>query len=66
VRESGGQVSEQMLHRSRIRAAQRKRLFGVVEGKIKATRFVVPGSGTSELSGLDGEGGFEGDFVKGI
>ena len=38
----------------------------VVEGgKIKATWFVVPGSGTGELTGLRGEGGFEGQFGKG-
>ena len=37
----------------------------VEQGKIKATWFVVPGSGTGELSGLRGEGGFEGDFGKG-
>ena len=37
----------------------------VENGKIKATWFVVPGSGTSDLSGLRGEGGFEGDFGKG-
>ena len=37
----------------------------VENGKIKATWFVVPGSGTGELSGLCGEGGFEGDFGKG-
>jgi hypothetical protein len=37
----------------------------VVNGKIKATWFVVPGSGTGDLSGLRGEGGFEGDFGKG-
>ncbi len=35
-------------------------------GKIKATWFVVPGSGTGDLSGLRGEGGFEGDFGKGV
>ena len=34
-------------------------------GKIKARWFVVPGSGTGELSGLRGEGGFEGEFGKG-
>jgi hypothetical protein len=33
--------------------------------KIKATWSVVPGSGTGELSGLRGEGGFEGEFGKG-
>jgi len=37
----------------------------VENGKIKATWFVVPGSGTGELSGLRGEGGFEGHFGKG-
>jgi hypothetical protein len=37
----------------------------VENGKIKATWFVVPGSGTGDLSGLRGEGGFEGQFGKG-
>ena len=37
----------------------------VADGAIKATWFVVPGSGTDELSGLRGEGGFEGEFGKG-
>jgi hypothetical protein len=37
----------------------------VEDGKIKATWFVVPGSGTGELRGLRGEGGFEGSFGKG-
>jgi hypothetical protein len=37
----------------------------VENGKIKAKWFVVPGSGTGELSGLRGEGGFEGHFGKG-
>jgi hypothetical protein len=37
----------------------------VEHGKIKARWFVVPGSGTGELSGLRGEGGFEGEFGKG-
>ena len=37
----------------------------VENGRIKATWFVVPGSGTGGLSGLRGEGGFEGDFAKG-
>jgi hypothetical protein len=36
----------------------------VENGKIKATWFVVPGSGTGDLSGLRGEGGFEGHFGK--
>jgi hypothetical protein len=37
----------------------------VESGKIKATWFVVPGSGTGDLSGLRGEGGFEGGFGRG-
>jgi hypothetical protein len=37
----------------------------VENGKIKARWFVIPGSGTGELSGLRGEGGFEGQFGKG-
>jgi hypothetical protein len=36
----------------------------VKNGKIKATWFVVPGSGTANLAGLRGEGGFEGEFGK--
>ena len=37
----------------------------VENGRITATWFVVPGSGTDELSGLRGEGGFHGEFGKG-
>jgi hypothetical protein len=37
----------------------------VENGNIKATWFVVPGSGTGGLSGLRGEGGFEGRFGQG-
>ena len=37
----------------------------VENGKITATWFVVPGSGTRDLAGLRGEGGFQGDFGKG-
>ena len=37
----------------------------VENGKIKATWSVVPGSGTGGLSGLRGEGGFEGKFGRG-
>ncbi len=37
----------------------------VANGKITATWFVVPGSGTGDLAGLRGEGGFEGEFGKG-
>jgi hypothetical protein len=37
----------------------------VENGTIRATWSVVAGSGTGQLSGLRGEGGFEGDFGKG-
>lgn len=37
----------------------------VEDGKVKGKWFVVPGSGTGDLSGLRGEGGFEGHFGKG-
>ena len=37
----------------------------VENGKIRAKWFVVPGSGTGDLSRLRGEGGFEGEFGKG-
>jgi hypothetical protein len=37
----------------------------IEDGNIKATWFIVPGSGTGELSGLRGEGGFAGEFAKG-
>jgi hypothetical protein len=37
----------------------------VENGRVKAKWFVVPGSGTGDLSGLRGEGGFEGKFGKG-
>lgn len=37
----------------------------VEHGHIHATWSVVPGSGTGELVGLRGEGGFEGEFGKG-
>jgi len=36
----------------------------IENGKITATWFVVPHSGTGDLSGLLGDGGFEGDFGK--
>jgi hypothetical protein len=38
----------------------------VENGRIKATWFVVPGSGTGDLTGLRGEGGFQGEFGKGF
>ena len=38
----------------------------VENGWIKATWFVVPGSATGDLLGLRGEGGFDGQFGKGV
>jgi hypothetical protein len=37
----------------------------VEDGRIALDWFVVPHSGTGDLSGLRGEGGFEGEFGKG-
>lgn len=37
----------------------------VEHGKIKGTWLVVPGCGSGDLSGLRGEGGFEGELGKG-
>lgn len=37
----------------------------VENGKVKAKWFVVPGSGTGDLAGLRGDGGFAGDFGEG-
>ena len=37
----------------------------IENGKITAKWFVVPGSGTGDLAGLRGEGGFQGEFGKG-
>lgn len=34
----------------------------IEDSKIRAKWYVVPGSGTGELCGLRGEGGFEGEF----
>jgi hypothetical protein len=65
---SAGMVS---LQRFRGKLAGRQGTFvlqgseAVEKGKIEATWFVVPGSGTGDLSGLRGEGGFEGEFGKG-
>jgi hypothetical protein len=37
----------------------------IEDGAIKASWFVVPGSGTGQLAGLRGNGGFEGRFGEG-
>jgi hypothetical protein len=65
---SGGLVS---LQRFRGKLGEREGTFvlqgqeTVENGKIKATWVVVRGSGTGDLKGLRGEGGFEGEFGKG-
>jgi hypothetical protein len=53
-------VRHSELERLMLQGAQR-----VEHGRITATWFVVPGSGTDELTGLRGEGGFAGEFGKG-
>jgi len=59
------------LQRVRGRLAGRQGTFilqgsEIVEGgQIRATWSVVPGSGTGQLAGLRGEGGFEGRFGEG-
>lgn len=71
VRRDDHSISMISLQRVRGKLADREGTFvlqgaEIIErGTIKATWFVVPRSGTSELSGLRGEGGFEGEFGKG-
>jgi len=70
-RRADGSATMVSLQRFEGRLGSRQGTFvlqgaAVVEaGRIKATWFVVPGSGTGELTGLRGEGGFEGAFGKG-
>jgi uncharacterized protein DUF3224 len=71
ARHDDGSASMVMLQRFDGKLGERRGTFvlqgsAVVEnGKIHATWFVVPRSGTGALSGLRGEGGFEGEFGKG-
>jgi hypothetical protein len=71
IRRSDRSASLVSLQRVRGKLAGREGSFvlqgseTVEHGKITATWFVVPGSGTGDLSGLRGEGGFEGEFRKG-
>jgi hypothetical protein len=59
------------MQRFRGRLGEREGTFvlqgseSIERGRIKATWFVVPGSGTGALHGLRGEGGFEGRFGTG-
>ena len=56
------------IQRFRGRLGEREGTFvlqgseSIERGRIKATWFVVPGSGTGALHGLRGEGGFEGQL----
>ena len=71
VRHDDGSASMVSLQRFAGRLNGRKGTFvlqgsEIVEGgRIKATWFVVPKSGTAGLAGLCGSGGFEGEFAKG-
>jgi len=71
ARHDDGSLSQVSLQRFRGKLGGRAGSFvlrgqgTVADGKVKATWFVVPDSGTGELSGLRGEGGFEGQFGKG-
>jgi hypothetical protein len=71
VRHGDGSASQVSMQRILGQLGGRKGSFvlqgsGTVEsGKVKATWFVVPGSGTEELIGLRGQGGFAGEFGKG-
>lgn len=71
VRHDDGSASMVSVQRFDGRLGTRRGTFvlqgtEVIEGgKIKATWFVVPRSGTGDLKGLRGEGGFEGEFGKG-
>jgi hypothetical protein len=71
VRHRDGSASQISVQRVFAQLGGRKGSFvlqgsGRVEnGGVKATWFVVPGSGTEQLVGLCGEGGFAGEFGKG-
>jgi uncharacterized protein DUF3224 len=70
LRHSDGSASMVSLQRVRGTLGGRQGTFvlqgsGIIQnGKIKATWFVIPGSGTGDLSRLRGDGGFEGEFGK--
>jgi len=71
VQHADGSATQVSLQRVRGTLGGRRGTFvlqgaqRVEHGKITATWFVVPGSGTEELTGLRGEGGFAGEFGKG-
>ena len=71
MRQSDGSASQVSMQRFSGQIDGRKGSFvlqgnGTVQkGKVTATWFVVPGSGTEGLTGLRGEGGFAGEFGKG-
>ena len=71
VRDSTGSASQVSMQRFVGALGRRKGSFvlqgsgTVADGKVNASWFVVPGSGTGDLVGLRGEGGFAGEFGKG-
>lgn len=71
IRHDNGSASMASVQRFAGRLGGREGSFvlegaeAIAAGRIKATWFVVPGSGTGDLAGLRGEGGFEGEFGKG-
>lgn len=71
ARQDDGTATMVMLQRFEGTLGKRRGTFvlqgsaRVENGKIRATWSVVARSGSGELSGLRGEGGFEGDFGKG-
>jgi hypothetical protein len=71
MRRDDGSASLVSLQRFAGRLAGRQGSFvlqgseTVDHGRISAKWSVVPGSGTNELTGLRGDGGFEGEFGKG-
>jgi hypothetical protein len=71
VRDSTGSASQVSMQRFVGALGGRKGSFvlqgsgTVADGKVNASWFVVPGSGTGGLVGLRGEGGFDGVFGKG-
>src|SRR5262245_48461646 len=71
VRRDDGSASMVSVQRFSGKLGQRQGTFVlqgtevIEDGKIKATWFIVPKSGTGDLIGLRGDGGFEGDFGKG-
>ena len=71
MREDNGAIRQVSLQRVSGTLGGRRGTFvlqgdgTVAAGNVRATWYVVPGSGTDGLAGLRGEGGFEGRFGQG-